>query len=223
MKFINCIIYAGKLAIVLLVSLTLSGCTTVELLVGGIVGGTTAYFSRSPGNEIEQTYYLGAFDPNEQIAPTVYRVRVHGQASSLSFTKFASGWIKSDLIDSLGTNIDFNGQNGGINVDSSGQAALSSLSPEKRLILFGPEGFREAPKDHRLVIVMGSSPESFFKAVDQSLGIISEVKAQTMSEGLSRRLFEALHEMESEQEYLNSLKKDIDAELPESTVGKEGN
>jgi hypothetical protein len=41
--------------------------------------------------------------------------------------------------------------------------------------MFGPEGFREAPRDHRLVIVMGSSPQKFFSAVDSALGLVASV------------------------------------------------
>ena len=37
----------------------------------------------------------------EQVPPSVYRVRVKGQASFLSATKFASGWVPADLVDSL--------------------------------------------------------------------------------------------------------------------------
>jgi hypothetical protein len=41
-------------------------------------------------------------------------------------------------------------------------------------MLFGPEGFREAPANHRLVIVMGSDPSAFFQGVDQALGIVAQ-------------------------------------------------
>ena len=52
----------------------------------------------------------------------------------------------------------------------------NSLPTGRKLVLFGPEGFRPVPKNHRLVIVMGSNPEEFFKAIDESLGMISKVK-----------------------------------------------
>lgn len=52
--------------------------------------GTTLLGARTPANEIEQIYYLGVFDPQEQLEPMVYRVRVHGQASPISGMKFGS-------------------------------------------------------------------------------------------------------------------------------------
>jgi hypothetical protein len=33
---------------------------------------------------------------------------MHGQASFISFAKFASGWVPAGLVDSLGSNISFN-------------------------------------------------------------------------------------------------------------------
>ena len=41
-------------------------------------------------------------------------------------------------------------------------------------MMFGPEGFREAPANHRLVVVMGADPSAFFEAVDQTLGVIAQ-------------------------------------------------
>ena len=49
----------------------------------------------------------------------------------------------------------------------------------RRLVMFGPEGFREAPKDHRLVVVMGSNPDAFFSAVDEALGVVASVTQGT--------------------------------------------
>lgn len=53
----------------------LSGCDTTGAIIGGIAG-ITVLAGLSPSNEIDQVYYLGVFDPQEQIPPTVYRVRV---------------------------------------------------------------------------------------------------------------------------------------------------
>jgi hypothetical protein len=50
--------------------------------------------------------------------------------------------------------------------------------------MFGPEGFREAPRDHRLVVVMGSDPSVFFSAVDEALGSVAAV-TQGTNEGPS--------------------------------------
>ncbi len=193
------------------------GCSTEEV-VGGVTAGAigaTVMGGRSPSNEIEQIYYLGMFDPQEQVPPTVYRVRVHGQGSFISRTKFGSGWVKSDLIDSLGTNIKFNDENNQISMSKVDSGQFSSLKPGRRLIQFGPEGFREAPKDHRLVIVMGTSPEDFFNAIDETLGSVSKVIDEQRNSALSKLLFEALLQVKNERERLTDLGHDIELELSE--------
>src|SRR3954454_10006055 len=53
--------------------LTQGGCATpaqTALLIGAGVGATTATLAQAPGEEMEQIYYLGCFDPQEQIPPT---------------------------------------------------------------------------------------------------------------------------------------------------------
>lgn len=87
--------------------LLLTGCETQfqSIALGAV--GATVLGAQAPNNEIEQIYYLGSFDPQDQLPPQVYRVRVHGQASAISGTKFASGWVQSKLIDSLGTSVSF--------------------------------------------------------------------------------------------------------------------
>lgn len=182
----------------------LSTTQNVALVAGSaaVIGGY------SPNNEIQQIYYLGVLDPTEQLPPAVYRVRVHGQSSFISQTRFASGWVRADLIDSLGTNVTQDMKSGRINFEKAGGDQGLNLQTGRRLILFGPEGFREAPKDHRLVIMMGSNPENFFKAIDQSLEVISEVRAEQFDAELDRLLFEAMIEMENEKERLNELAKD---------------
>ena len=62
--------------------------------------------------------------------------------------------------------------------DAKDTSALSG----RRLMMFGPEGFREAPRNHRLVVVMGSSPEKFFSAVDEALGHLDRVPAPLVGE-----------------------------------------
>lgn len=164
------------LAILTLIATT--GCgnlTPVENIVLWTAVGT-AFVAGSPAQEIEQIYYLGVFDPQEQVPPTVYRIRVHGQASFISNMRFGSGWVPAGLIDSLGTNIGFN--DGSISIDQESSDKLSSIQTGRRLVLFGPEGFREAPEGHRLVIVMGSSPEEFFNAIDRSLGVVNQAIAE---------------------------------------------
>ena len=82
-------------------------------------------------------------------------------------------------------------------------------------MLFGPEGFREAPEDHRLVIVMGSNPERFFQAIDESLGVISQAKMEQQGSALNRLLLEELARLKKERESLDDLVKDVEADMPE--------
>ena len=206
-----------NLALLLIFSLTIlqygcSGLTPEENLTLGVLG-TTVAGGRSPSTEIEQVYYLGVFDPQEQLPQEVYRIRVHGQASAISFTRFASGWVRADLIDSLGTGIAFGKNGSNISITKAGQDGMASLKTGRRLMLFGPEGFREAPKDHRLVIVMGSNPEDFFNAVDTSLGTVAGAMEERRNSQLGQLLFEALTHLKSEQVLLDELRRNIAAEI----------
>lgn len=196
---------------VLALLLVSNGCKTTSDTVAASIGGT-AFLAHSPNNEIEQIYYLGVFDPQEQVPPTVYRVRVHGQASAFNFTRFASGWIPADVIDSLGTRINFEKDEEAPKIDDT-KKINKALPTGRKLVLFGPEGFRQAPKEHRLVIVMGSSPEKFFKAIDMSLGIIPEVKEQQHNAKLRQEMFEALLQLSNERQRLDELAKDVDADF----------
>ncbi len=140
-------------------------------------GGGIAGLGNTPTNNIGQTYYLGAFDPREQLPPTIYRIRIQGQASALSRTSFASGWVQADLVDSLSGRVSTEARNGldqPSDTRTNGARTASDKSQlDRRLVMFGPEGFREAPKNHRLVVVMGASPDSFFGAMDQALGLVA--------------------------------------------------
>lgn len=178
--------------------IALGGC--VGAYVGGISGVLVA--GRSPTNEIEQVYYLGIFDPQGQLQPSIYRVRVHGQASVLSTTRFASGWVPADLIDSLGTGPKFN-ETDVLEIKESEK--LAKLRTGRRLMTFGPEGFRESPADHRLVIVMGSDPSAFFEAIDSALGQISKTKADQDTSRLKSQLFQAMAQMRTQRQALERL------------------
>ena len=192
-----------------LLLLATSGCgslTPVENVAVGTVG-LTALGARTPAQEIEQIYYLGVFDPQEQVPPMVYRVRVHGQASILSGVNFGSGWVPAQIIDSLNSNISYN--QGAIQIDKGAGETLAALQTGRRLVMFGPEGFREAPADHRLVIVMGASPEKFFNAIDRSLGAVNDTIVARRNENLNKLLLQALSEANRERQRLDDLKKDI--------------
>jgi hypothetical protein len=178
--FRYCVILSGGLYQVRRAWLALLFCTTISLLsvgchtpaeTAGLIAGSIVTGAVSPANEIEQVYYLGNFDPEEQLPPQVYRVRVHGQSSIISGVRFASGWAPASLIDSLGGQVSLNpnGASGpDITAPSAGQAA--NLDVGRRMWLFGPEGFRVAPANQRLVIVMSGDPSKFFNAIDQTLG-----------------------------------------------------
>lgn len=156
-----------------------AGCTTpAERVAGAVVA--TAVAAHTPTSNIAQTYYLGVFDPQDQLPPQVYRIRVKGQASMLNFTKFGSGWVRAELVDSLAGRVELPSDKTEAPSATRMQAEREQrLLSGRRLIMFGPEGFREAPKDHRLVVVMGSDPEAFFSAVDQALGVVAAVTQGT--------------------------------------------
>jgi hypothetical protein len=204
------ILIVQQISAVLALLLVSNGCNTTEDTVAASIGGT-ALAAHSPTNEIEQIYYLGVFDPQEQVPPTVYRVRVHGQASAISLMRFASGWVPADVIDSLGTNIHFEKAGGALKIEDA-EGTKNALPTGRKLVLFGPEGFRQAPKNHRLVIVMGASPEKFFKAIDTSLGMVSEMKVQQHNTRLRQEMFEALLQLSNERQRLEELTEDTSAE-----------
>lgn len=194
-----------------------SGC---ESTTGAIVGGTVAATllgARSPSHEIEQIYYLGVFDPHEQLPEAIYRVTVKGQASFISFMRFGSGWVPAAVIDSLGGKVHLNTQTGSSDaptITRPDAQALSELKTGRRLMLFGPEGFREAPQDHRLVIVMGASPEDFFKAIDTALGEFAQVQLERDNSGLQRELTQALLQLRKDRQAFTDIELETVRELP---------
>ena len=194
----------------------LCACGTPESTAVAIAVGATAAGSYAPTSDIEQVYYLGVFDPQEQVPPTVYRVRIRGQASLLSRMDFSTGWVKAELIDSLGTRVTSNQQTGAVSIEGADEE-FTGLTTGRRLMMFGPEGFREAPKDHRLVIVMGASPEKFFNAMDTAFQEIAEAEEIQRNEQLQETLQQILFLTQSEREQLEQLSKDLAADL--KTVG----
>ncbi|MAG98479.1 MAG: hypothetical protein CMM08_17550 [Rhodospirillaceae bacterium] len=175
--------------------------------MGGAVA-VTALGAQAPTHEIQQIFYFGVFDPQGQLPAQMYRIRVHGQASFISQMQFASGWVPAAMIDSLGSSAQFSKQ-GRIGVSQVSEGQISDLSEGRRLMLFGPQGFREAPKDHRLVIVMGASPEGFFSAIDETVGKVSEVMEERRNSALVQKLFQALTAAKADRERLLELRRDI--------------
>ncbi len=121
---------------------------------------------------------------------------------------FGSGWVNSRVVDSLATPISVNPKTGKVNIGKAEDGELSELTGNRRLVLFGPEGFREAPKDHRLVIVMGASPEAYFQAIDQALGTIAEVQHEQLQGTAKEKVMQALLNASNQQERLKDLEMD---------------
>ena len=181
--------------------------------------GITTVAARSPWHEIEQVYYLGILDPQEQVPEAVYRVTVKGQASAMSNTKFASGWVPARFIDSLTTDVRLDARRGKSDTvlltggDKAGAETMAAIKTGRRLVLFGPEGFREAPRDHRLVIVMGTSPEAFFQAMDQAIGRIADVQLERDNEPVQRQILEALIQLKDERQRFSDFQRDLPADF----------
>ncbi len=128
------------------------------------------------GHKLRQIYYFGIFDPSEQLPPSVYRIRVRGTSDWFSRINYAAGWVPAKFVDSLGTTIRF--EEGSLAFENAeGESHEVQLKTGRRLMLWGPEGFRESPADHRLAVVMAASPEDFFGAIDDALGQLSAAKA----------------------------------------------
>jgi len=181
-----------------------TGCNSVpqNVALGAVIG--TGVGAIIPGHDIEQVYYLGSFDPQEQVPPALYRIRVRGQASIISWMRFGSGWFPAELIDSLGSSVEINKKDGKIVTSKADGDPISKLTIGRRLMRFGPEGFREVPKDHRLVIMMGANPEDFFNAMDKALGSISQAKLDQDSQVLNGLLFKALTKVHAEKQLVKA-------------------
>lgn len=204
-------LYRG-FAVLLLIS-ALQGCATTaqDVALGTSIG--TGVLARTPTNELEQIYYLGSFDPRGQLPPTIYRVRVHGQASAFSNVNFASGWVPAGVIDSLSTSIRFDNNN---NVSITNANDKAGLDLHRRLMQFGPEGFREAPADHRLVIVMGADPSNYFNGIETALGQISQFDVTQENNELKMALLQELvrlHDAELELSRLGNKIEKSEGEL----------
>lgn len=178
-----------------------TGCTLTEQ--GATVASLAAI---APSNEIEQIYYLGVFDPQEQIPQTIYRIRIHGQASALNQMKFGSGWVKADLVDSLTAQNEIVAQSSSLAGDGSPVFnEMLRTDVQRKLIAFGPEGFRISPKDHRLVVVMGSSPDAFFSAVDRVTGQKARMQNTAISQELVRYLFDSITDIKAQRDELSGI------------------
>ncbi len=188
------------------------GCSTTAGNAGLVFSGIAAGSSfTTPYDEIQQTYYLGVFDPEEQIQPSFYRFRLSGQSGFLSRVRFASGWVESGFVDSLGSQIAFDKENGRLKF--VGNSDETRFDPGRRMVLFGPEGFREAPRDHRLVIVMGQDPNAFFDAVGGTLKDLTTLASRQDRQEVERRLVAERHRLQYEAAALDQLSRQIDEDI----------
>lgn len=186
---------------------SLAGCASSAANYALGVGGV-GVLGHTPTTNIGQTYYLGVFDPREQLPATIYRIRVQGQASALSSTGFASGWVRADLVDSLSGQITLDKNQVKFTEDAANRVALEEDKGalNRRLIMFGPEGFREAPKNHRLVVVMGSNPESFFSSVDRALGVVASATQESAAEpNVAREVWADVARMREERRAMQTM------------------
>lgn len=181
--------------------LMLGGCETgrQNWALGGAV--TAGALAQAPSNELQQVSYLGVFDPDEQLPQMVYRVTIRAQASPMNQMRYGSEWVPAWAVDSINSRVDA-GLDPSSTKDKDGKPAAfikSDRSEEirgdiqvgRRLIMFGPDGFREAPKDHRLVIVMGATPEKFFQGIDRAIGTVAASQVNSLAAPLQKSLLES--------------------------------
>ena len=179
----------------------------LSLLVAPLIAGCMSH-------KIEQTYFLGVFDPQEQLPPSLYRVRLIGTSSATSQVNYAAGWVPADFVDSLSTRIRF--EDGQLRLENKDDSSDShGLTTGRRLMLFGPEGFREAPADHRLAVVMAGDPSKFFETIDAALGQLSAAQSlqATSAPLVKAELNELTRQALSEKLALMEI---------ENSIGKEG-
>ncbi len=120
------------------------------------------------------------------------------------------------MIDSLGSSVEISKKDGKIVMTRAEGDQLSRLTIGRRLMQFGPEGFREVPKDHRLVILMGSDPEDFFKAMDEALGAVSQAKIDQDSRALNKLLFEAITKARAEKLLIETQLEEAREQFPKA-------
>ena len=202
----------GQVVLALALASLVSGCSMLEGLLAG-AGVSTVVGARSPSHEIEQVYYLGVFDPDDQVPPSLYRLTVRGQASFISAVQFASGWVPAHLVDSLETRIQFKEKSTELEFTTGDPSRQAKLTPGRRLMLFGPEGFREAPANHRLVIVMGSNADTYFESIEKVLGAVAAAKREQALSPEERQgdVIKRLLKLSEEQGQIQRLKADFDA------------
>lgn len=187
-------------------ALVLAGCDTIAHRNQGILAAGVVAASVTPSFDLEQTYYLGSFDPAGQLPPTLYRIRVRGQSSMLNQTKFASSWVPAEVVDALTGSASLNTKSGAITIGKdSDNPGFNINESGRRLMQFGPEGFRSAPKGHRLVILMGASPETVEQAFASALGSVAMASNGASGNAVDREALKALLDMGRDKARLQAI------------------
>ena len=127
--------------------------------------------------------------------------------------KFASSWVPASVVDSLGGSIGYAKSNGGglgalTAANPTGDFGTGTFNPGRRLMMFVPEGFREAPANHRLVVIMGADPSKFFQAVDSTLGQVAGLIEERRNSALTLDLLRAKAALSREYARLKDLETD---------------
>jgi len=107
------------------------------------------------------------------------------------------------MADSLTSRIEYD-EKGTLGVSKSSNAPVS-LQTGRRLILFGPEGFREAPRDYRLVIIMGTDPSKYFQSVSDVMSKVAAGGRTTENSALVTSILLALTKAESDKDDLQRI------------------
>jgi len=186
-------------------AMVLTGCDTIPHRNQAILAAGVVAASVTPSFDLEQTYYLGSFDPAGQLPPTLYRIRVRGQSSMLNQTKFASSWVPAEVVDALTGSAKLDVKSGGVKVERDTDTSFNINDSGRRLMQFGPEGFRTAPKGHRLVILMGSSPEMVEQAFSTALGTVALAANGASGNAVDRDALKALLDMGRDKAQLQSI------------------
>src|SRR5262249_33543461 len=123
-------------------------------------------------------------------------------------------WVPASVADSLTTKFEL-ADSGPVKVSKEDpQNAPVSLKTGRRLILFGPEGFREAPRDYRLVIIMGSDPSKYFQTVTQVLEASAKTQGSAANNALVTQILILITSAETQKDDLQRI---LD-ELPSQPV-----
>ena len=182
------------------------GCDTIAQRNQAVLAAGIGALSVTPSFDLEQTYYLGSFDPAGQLPPTLYRIRVRGQSSVLNNTKFASSWVPAEVVDALTGSASLDVKSGSITIGKdSGSPGFNVNESGRRLMQFGPEGFRSAPKGHRLVILMGASPETVEQAFASALGSVAMAANGASGSTVDRDALKALLDMGRDKARLQTI------------------